>query len=71
MNDSLLSPQQVADMLCVKLSTIYHWTHTRQIPCVKLGRLIRFRRSRVVKWIERRERKGRFKRTPRLDILEQ
>lgn len=70
MNDSLLTPRQVADLLSVKLSTIYQWTHTRQIPCVKLGRLVRFRRSMIEKWINQRERKGRIKKIPKLKIFD-
>ncbi|MCH9031308.1 MAG: helix-turn-helix domain-containing protein [candidate division Zixibacteria bacterium] len=61
-----MTPQQVAEMLCVKLSTVYSWTHMGFIPTVKLGRLIRFRRSSLVRWLELRESKGRTRRKPRI-----
>ncbi|MFH1373259.1 MAG: helix-turn-helix domain-containing protein [bacterium] len=51
----LLTPQQLADVLGVKLSTIYYWSHTRYIPTVKMGRLLRFRRSSIERWLEKRE----------------
>ncbi|HHT9136444.1 MAG TPA: helix-turn-helix domain-containing protein [Candidatus Wunengus sp. YC60] len=43
--DSLLTPQQAADYLQVKLSTIYQWSMRRTLPVCKLGRLNRFRKS--------------------------
>jgi excisionase family DNA binding protein len=55
----LLTPQQIADYLGVKPSTIYQWTHQGFIPHVKLGRLVRFREADVAKWIEKRSEKGR------------
>ncbi len=48
----LLKPQEAADFLGIKLSTIYAMCMRRQIPVVKLGRLNRFRRQDLDKWIE-------------------
>lgn len=48
----LLTPQQAADFLGIKLSTIYQMCMRRQIPFCKIGRLNRFRRSDLDKWIE-------------------
>lgn len=45
--DKLLTPQEIADNLGVKLSTIYSWTHTGFIPHIKLGSLLRFREKDV------------------------
>ncbi len=59
MSEKLLTPQQLADYLGVKLSTIYHWSHLGYVPTVKLGNLIRFRWSTVSKWLEKKESKGR------------
>ena len=70
MNDSLLTPQQVAEMLGVKLSTIYSWTHMGFIPTVKLGRLIRFRRSSIQAWLEKKEEPGRKQRKVAIDFGE-
>jgi excisionase family DNA binding protein len=49
----------VADLLGVRPSTIYQWTHEGFIPHVKLGRLVRFRGSAIMKWIEGRSCDGR------------
>jgi len=52
----LLTPEQVAEMLQVKLSTVYSWTHQRVIPYFKVGRLVRFTRSGIEKWLQERQR---------------
>ncbi|MBL7130902.1 MAG: helix-turn-helix domain-containing protein, partial [Candidatus Omnitrophica bacterium] len=39
----MLNPEQVSDMLKIKVSTIYQWTHQRFIPHIKVGRFVRFR----------------------------
>jgi len=57
--DKLLTPQQIADILGVKPSTIYQWTHQGFIPHVKVGRLVRFREKDVTEWLERRFSQGR------------
>lgn len=63
----LLTPQQVADQLGVKLATIYCWTHLRKIPHVKLGRLLRFRESEIEQWISSlSKRKSKFPRTAKI-----
>lgn len=51
-NNGLLTPQQAADYLGIKLSTIYNLCMKRQIPFCKIGRLNRFRRVDLEKWIE-------------------
>lgn len=48
----LLTPQQAADYLGIKLSTIYSMCMRHQIPFCKIGRLNRFRVSDLNKWIE-------------------
>jgi excisionase family DNA binding protein len=67
MDEKLLTPQDVADRLGVKVSTVYYWSHIGYIPTVKLGRLIRFRWSKVNHWLEKKEREGRARRTISLD----
>lgn len=47
----MLNPEQVSDMLKVKVSTIYQWTHQRFIPHVKLGRFVRFKEDEIEKWL--------------------
>ncbi|MCP4570636.1 MAG: helix-turn-helix domain-containing protein [FCB group bacterium] len=57
--ENLLTPQEMADVLGVAVSTIYQWTHQEYIPHIKIGRFVRFRISIVEKWLEKREKKGR------------
>ena len=55
----LLTLQEVSDLLEFKSSTIYQWTHQGFIPHVKLGRLLRFKETDIVNWIEKRSITGR------------
>ncbi|MCH7946475.1 MAG: helix-turn-helix domain-containing protein [candidate division Zixibacteria bacterium] len=55
----LLTLQEVSELLEVKPSTIYQWTHQGFIPHVKLGRLLRFKEADIVNWIEKRSAAGR------------
>ena len=54
-NEKLFTPQELADKLGVKLSTIYYWSHIGYIPTVKLGKLIRFRKKAIEDWILKKE----------------
>lgn len=40
----LLTPEQAAQYLQVKLSTIYNWSMRKVLPTCKLGRLNRYRK---------------------------
>jgi len=64
----LLMPEDVADLLGVKVGTIYQWTHQDYIPHVKLGRLVRFRIQDIDRWLDQRASSGR--KTRRFDISE-
>lgn len=67
--EKLLTPKELSELLSVKLSTIYHWTHLEFIPYVKIGRFIRFRESEVLKWLIRREYKGRATKKIHLSVF--
>lgn len=54
----MLSPEQVSNMLEVKVSTIYQWTHQRFIPHIKLGRFVRFREDEIESWLAENQRKA-------------
>ena len=54
----MLSPEQVSEILQVKVSTIYQWTHQWFIPHIKVGRFVRFNETEILKWLSRNERKG-------------
>jgi len=57
--EKLLTPQQVAETLDVKVSTIYQWTHQEFIPHIKIGRFVRFRISEIERWLDERKVAGR------------
>ncbi|MDX9857935.1 MAG: helix-turn-helix domain-containing protein [candidate division Zixibacteria bacterium] len=48
-----------SELLGVKLSTIYQWTHIGYIPHFKLGRFVRFREREVGRWLDSKAINGR------------
>lgn len=50
--EKLLTARQVSELLEVKISTVYDWVYRGVIPHVKLGRLIRFKKAEVFRWVE-------------------
>ena len=62
-DDQLLTPEELAKWLNVKLSTVYKWVAIRYIPFLKLGGKvkgsIRFIRIEVKRWMHQRLRRGR------------
>ncbi|OQY99257.1 MAG: hypothetical protein B6D35_09685 [Candidatus Brocadia sp. UTAMX2] len=51
--NSLLTPEQAAQYLQVKLSTIYSWSFKRILPVCKCGRLNRYRKSDLDNFISK------------------
>ena len=49
-----LSPQELAEMLRVDITTVYGWTSDRKIPFIKIGRLVRFDPLKIDKWLKER-----------------
>jgi len=68
MMEKLLNPQEMADILGVKVSTIYQWTHQEFIPHVKLGHFVRFKYHDVMKWVDKKSLPGRVRRRVDVDI---
>jgi excisionase family DNA binding protein len=50
----LLRPEQAAALLSVKTSWVYDAVRTGKLPCVRVGRHIRFTRSMLESWIEQK-----------------
>jgi len=50
----LLSPTQLADFLGVSVGTVYGWIYKKEIPYLKIGRLVRFHSGEVDKWLNDR-----------------
>jgi hypothetical protein len=53
----LLTPQELAAALKIPVSRVYQESRKRgpdAIPCVRLGKYVRFRLPHVLEWFERR-----------------
>ena len=53
--DSLLSYRQAAALLGVSERTIWSVAQAGEIPTIRIGRCVRFRRAAVIDWIRQRE----------------
>ncbi len=51
--DRLLTPEEVCEYLQIKQSMLYRMTSEGRIPFLKLGGLLRFRRSEIEAWLQR------------------
>lgn len=49
--EKLLSPKEVAEATGLKITYLYHLTHNRRIPHIKLGNTVKFRMSDISKWL--------------------
>lgn len=48
----ILTPQQAADFLGVKLSSIYKYSMDGIIPKIKRGKRLYFQRSQLIEWLK-------------------
>ena len=55
--EDLISIHEVSDKLKVKESTLRAWVFQRRIPCVRVGRLVRFRLTDLEKWLNQANRR--------------
>jgi excisionase family DNA binding protein len=51
LNDPLLRPEQAAQLLSVKPSWIYDAVRTGRLPCLRVGRHIRFTQAMLEDWL--------------------
>jgi len=51
----LMDIKEVSQRLCIKESTLRAWIFQRRIPCIRLGRLVRFRESDLAAWLKAEE----------------
>ena len=49
--ERLLTPSEAAELLGVKLSTLYTWAARHQVPVQKVGRALRFSPAALSKWL--------------------
>ena len=60
-NEALLSPEQMADVLGVKVSWLYRQTmqHGQEsIPRIRLGKYLRFEKEAVLNWVKENQPEG-------------
>lgn len=52
--EPLLDTPAVAEQLGVSVSAVRKMIHQRRIPFLKVGKLVRFRRSEIEAWLDER-----------------
>lgn len=55
---TLQTVEEMADRLRVPKSWLYQWTRRKDedaIPCVRVGKYIRFREHEVMEWLEKKQ----------------
>ena len=50
---SLLSVEELADYLGLKKQTIYNWLHQGKISGIKIGKVWRFEKKEIDKWLKK------------------
>jgi excisionase family DNA binding protein len=51
LDSPLLKPEQAAELLAVRTSWIYEAVRTSRLPCLRIGRHIRFTREMLEQWL--------------------
>jgi excisionase family DNA binding protein len=54
LDSPLLKPEQAAELLAVRTSWIYEAVRTNRLPCLRIGRHIRFTRDMLEEWLRER-----------------
>jgi len=49
---TLLKPKEVCDFLSISRNTLYHLVHSKRIPFVKSGGILRFREDQLLAWLQ-------------------
>lgn len=52
MEDRWLSVDEIGDYLGIKRDTVYKWISEKGMPAHKIGRLWKFKKDQVDKWVE-------------------
>ena len=56
LSEPLLTPAEAAALLAVRRSWVYDATRHGELPCVRVGRHLRFLRSDLERWVSARRR---------------
>lgn len=59
MSERLLTADEVAALLQLRPSWVQEQTRRGNVPCVRLGRFVRYREEEIREWIARRASTGR------------
>ena len=54
--EALLKPEDIADMLGVSRKTVVVMAREQRLPCVRVGRLVRFDAKEIRRWIDNHRR---------------
>ncbi len=52
-NSRLMSVDELAQYLNLKKQTIYNWLHQRKITGIKIGKVWRFDKSEIDRWLKK------------------
>jgi len=55
----LLRPREAADVLAISPRKLWELTNRGEIPCIRIGRSVRYDPDDLKKWIDANKRKGR------------
>jgi excisionase family DNA binding protein len=59
LSEPLLTPADAAALLSVRTSWVYEAVRTRRLPCVRVGKHVRFLRSDLEGWVREQRDSGR------------
>ena len=51
-NSRLMSVEELANYLGLRKQTIYNWLHQKKISGIKIGKVWRFERNEIERWIK-------------------
>ncbi|MBI3605579.1 MAG: helix-turn-helix domain-containing protein [Nitrospirae bacterium] len=54
-NRNLMSVSELSLYLNVKVKTLYGWIGQKEIPYLKIGRLVRFEKTEIDRWLEEKK----------------
>lgn len=52
--ENYITYKQLSEWIQVSVKTLQDWVYKREIPFIKIGRLVRFKPSEIQIWIEER-----------------
>jgi len=53
--DELLTPREICQKYRISIFTLYKWTALGTIPCVRIGKTLRFRKDILLEWEEQQK----------------